>query len=112
MEISLSSFAPTAIDLEPVYGRDFKTLTFENRGLYQIYLVPAALPESAAQLPPNVVWDANFLQAKIDFCLEFGYLLGPNQRHIRSSEGHREITTRWAALAPDSSTLLYAIVER
>ena len=112
MKTVLTFNVPLEINLEPVYGRDFKTLTFENRGTAAIYLVPRALPENAAQLPPNLAWDSNFEQAKLDFCEEFGYLLGANQRFTRSSEGGREIAIRWAALAPDTSTQVYSIVEK
>ncbi len=112
MRAALTVNTPTTIELAPVYGRDYKTLTVENRGAFPVYLVPAALPTSAAQLYPNYDWDENFTNAKIEFCTDFGYLLGPNQRHTRSVEDKREITTSWSAICLAGNTELFFIVEK
>lgn len=112
MKTVLALNTPVEINLEPVYGRDFKTLTFENRGASAIYLVPSALPLVPKQLPPNHAWDSNFEQAKLDLCEEFGYLMLPNQRIVRSNDNGREIALRWIALAPDAATQIFSIVER
>lgn len=116
MQHTISALNVRELNLLVSYGRDVKTLTFENRGATSVFLVPGAMPLNASQLPPVVApdpaWDADFEVAKNQYCRRCGFELKAGERVSRSVEDGRAINLIWTVDADVANTQLYSIVEK
>jgi hypothetical protein len=116
MQHTISASNVRELNLLASYGRDVKTLTFENRGATSVFLVPGAMPLNTEQLPPvvapDVAWDSVLAIALNEYCRRCGFELKAGERVSRSVEDGREINLIWTVDADVTNTQLYSIVEK